>query len=94
MPLKKLALTSLIFSIANAAAADEFKQQLEHILNNHSLMIMVDADVETAREKVNSSKMEWAPTFNIDAMAGYQEIDKELGVSGKYNPYEVEFGIK
>lgn len=94
MPFKKLALASLVFSIANAAAADEFKQQLEHILDNHSLMIMVDADVETAREKLNSSKMEWAPTFNIDAMTGYQEIDKELGVSGKYNPYEVEFGIK
>lgn len=81
-----LAMTAAVLPFSAAVQADDFVANLERVLRDHQLMRMVDADVATAREQVSVERAAWFPKLTVGAAVGRQEIDRDVGSNGNFNP--------
>ncbi len=72
-----------------AQAADSFPQKIDRLLKEHALIQMVDADVRTAEKQIAVESSAYYPRFSLQGNAGRENIDRETGSSGNFNPREI-----
>jgi len=70
----------------SVAHAETLQESLQRVLKEHSLMQVVENDVSTAQSQLAAEKSAWFPRANLRASAGYQDIDRDVGSSGTYDP--------
>lgn len=70
-------------------AADSFPQKIDRLLKEHALIQMVDADVRTAEKQIAVESSAYYPRFSLQGNAGRENIDRETGSSGNFNPREI-----
>lgn len=56
-------------------------------------MRMVDADVATAKAQIGVEQTAYYPKFSIGVGVGRQQIERDQGTTGGFNPSEVSLGI-
>jgi adhesin transport system outer membrane protein len=70
-----------------------FKSRVHLVLNEHYLAKMVDADLVAAKAQVNAERSAYFPKVDLKASTGYQDIDRDVGASGTYDPKEVSLSL-
>lgn len=78
---------------AGAAPGAAFLDKLDRVLIGHPLMRMVDADVATASAQIGVEKSAYYPKFSIGMGVGHQQIERDQGTTGGFNPSEMTLGI-
>lgn len=84
---------ALVFGNAPAFAEEGFSERLERVLREHQLARMVHADVATAAAQVDVERAAYFPKLSTTIAGGKQEIRREQGVSGRYDPTEASVAI-
>lgn len=90
--LKALAAGVCFFISANTNA-EPFPDKVTRLLREHSLMRMVDADVNAAKAQVAVEQTAWFPKFSMQLSAGNHKIERDQGLSGNFDPVERTFGV-
>lgn len=73
-------------ALFSTAQAETFKDKVNRVMTEHRLMRMVAADVETAKQTIRTEQSAWYPRTSIELNGGTQEIDREQGTSGEFDP--------
>lgn len=86
---KMLALVSVLLTMpAGLALAESFPAKLERLLTEHPLIKMVDADLGTAKAQIDVEKSAYYPKLVLQTSTGKQQIVREQGSSGHFDPSE------
>ncbi|WP_417224515.1 TolC family protein [Amphritea sp.] len=81
-------------SYVHAEGVDgSFKSRVNLVLNEHYLAKMVDADLVAAKAQVNAERSAYFPKIDLKASTGYQDIDRDVGASGTYEPKEASLSV-
>lgn len=83
----------LMFGYVGLTQADTFHDRVHRLLDNHHLNKMVAADVATAEVDIDKEKSAYYPKISIKGMFGQQDIVRDTGTSGNYDPSEVSVTI-
>jgi outer membrane protein TolC len=73
--------------------AEPFRAQTQRLLSEHHLMRMVAADMQTAQQTIKAEKSSWYPRASVQVNGGNQDIDRDQGASGEFNPAQQTVSI-
>ncbi|MBF0613348.1 MAG: TolC family protein, partial [Magnetococcales bacterium] len=88
-----LVLSTLLAFPISPVAAETLVEGLQRVMVEHNLMKAVTHDVAAAKEEVDSEKSSWLPRLTVRGAAGFQDITRDLGANGSFNPTETNLGV-
>lgn len=88
-----LVLSSWVGYVHAEDVHDVFKSRVNKVLSEHSLVKMVDADLEVAKAQISVERAAYFPKLNVKASTGWQDIDRDVGQSGTYDPREASLSL-
>lgn len=80
--------SAIVSSLVLNLSANEFQDKILKVFENHNLIKMVDYDLKTSQQQIDSAKASWYPTITLKGSAGKDIIDREGQEETSYEPYK------